>query len=122
MHCTSVFVIEIVGLSSGAVFVVCGAVAGLVVAALYAAGLWVFERYYSHQEHFEFDFDRFEAAVGESSVILLHPPLPLVGVSIETMRGGANLTVSPTARFKLYPTMVLDFSEVGGRDAVFWKP
>ena len=72
MHCTSVFVIEIVGLSSGAVFVVCGAVAGLVVAALYAAGLWVFERYYSHQEHFEFDFDRFEAAVGET--VRLAPP------------------------------------------------
>ena len=26
-------------------------------------------------------------AVGESSVILLHPPLPLVGVSIEMERG-----------------------------------
>ena len=36
-------------------------------------------------------------AVGET-FILLHPPLPFVGVSIEKNRGVSRMTVSPTAR------------------------
>ena len=43
-----------------------------------------------------------ELAVGESSVILLHPPVLVVGVSTGIKQGvSSKMTFSPTARWEL---------------------
>ena len=51
-------------------------------------------------------------AVGESSVIVLHPPLPLLAVSIGMERGVSEMTVSPTASWGAdhFMTNVIVFS------------
>ena len=53
-------------------------------------------------------------AVGETAT-LLHPPLPLIGVSMGCRMVGSIMTVSPTARPRPPPTAVRESCVVGSR-------